>query len=308
MTLDPQMAYIVAAFEPMAALDWSTLDADFIRRQLGQSMPPPFEVVLPDVRDIEIPTADGPMAARLYKPSIDPDLPVILYLHGGGFVVGSIDQYDLVARCLAKESKAAILSIGYRLAPEHPYPAAIEDSYAALEWLATKARHMGLNPHKIAVAGDSAGGTLATTVAYLAHQRGGPDLRHQLLIYPSTDTEHDTPSFRENDRYLLTPDMSRWYQRQYLGTRMHADRPLASPVRFPSLGGLAHATVITAEYDPLRDEGEIYGMMLARAGVPTQIVRVPGAIHGFMAMLGAVDAADHWLRHAAGRLKEALAA
>ncbi|HTH28480.1 MAG TPA: alpha/beta hydrolase [Sphingobium sp.] len=306
MPIDPQLEPMLEASAALMAVDWSAIDPEMLRQFAAQTIP---AMALPEVAAVEdhvVAGRQGPIPARLYRPSDATGLPVILFLHGGGWVMGTIDQYEHFCRELALRSQCAVLSLEYRLAPEHPYPAAIEDSYAGLEWLAANAGRLGLAPDRLAVAGDSAGANLATAVAFLARERGGPALRHQLLAYPVTDRGCDSESHRVNTRYLLTPDMMRWYWRQYVGDRGPADTPWAAPAEFSKLEGMPPATIITAEYDPLRDEGEGYAMALSRAGVPTELVRAPGMIHGFMAMLGLVDAAGLWLEHGARRLRAAL--
>lgn len=306
MPVDPQLQPLLDAFAPFISIDWAGVDVGIVRQLAAQSQPPPIDVAIAGTSDFGIPGPTADIPARLYRPTNNTPLPVTLFFHGGGWVMGSIETYDSFCRILALKSGCAILSVDYRLAPEHPYPAAIEDCFAALSWLHATAHELGLDPDRIAVAGDSAGGNLATVCAYLSRERAGPQLRHQLLLYPVTDAACDSESFQQNDRYLLTPAMMRWYWRNYLGERAPAEAPLAVPAGFDLRAGVAPATVITAEYDPLRDEGEAYAAALGRAGVPTELVRVPGMIHGFASMQGVIDAADEWLGYIARRLRHAL--
>ena len=308
MPLDPQIQPLLEASAAFMTADWSAVDVEAVRAAARASAPPVVPLELPGFEDHEIVVLGGSIPARLYRPALDPDLPTVLFLHGGGWVMGELEDYDAFARRLAQRSGCAVLSVGYRLAPEHAYPIPLDDSYAALEWLAANAARLRLDPERLAVAGDSAGANLAAAVAYLARERNGPALRHQMLIYPATDRSCATVSYRENDRYLLTPDMMRWYWRSYVGERAPAETPYAAPAEFASLEGLPSATVLTAEYDPLRDEGEAYAEALARAGVPTEASRAPGMIHGFIVMTGVVDAAESWLDYVAGRLAGALRA
>lgn len=306
MPVDPQIQPMIDASVAMMALDMSAVTPDMLRESAIQTVVP---FALPDIAAISDHSVPGPAAAipvRLYRPQAEGVLPGLLFLHGGGWVMGTIEQYEHFARELALKSGCAVLSVEYRLAPEHPYPAAIDDCYAVLEWLTKSAGQLGIDPLRLAIAGDSAGGNLAAAVALLARDRRGPVLRHQLLIYPVTNRTCDTVSYHQNDRYLLTPDMMRWFWRQYLGDRGADETPLAAPAEFSDLAGLPPATVITAEYDPLRDEGEDYALALTRAGVATEFVRAPGMIHGFMVMSGMVDAAARWLEHAAARVAAAV--
>ena len=306
MPLDPQLQPLLDASAAFMSVDWSMVDVEVVREAARASAPAYVPLELPAVDDHEIAVPGGAILARLYRPVLDPRLPAVLFLHGGGWVMCGLEDYDPFARRLAQRSGCAVLSVGYRLAPEHAYPIPLDDSYTALEWLAANAARLQLDAQRLAVAGDSAGANLAAAVAYLARERNGPALRHQMLFYPATDRTCATASYRENDRYLATPDMMRWYWRNYVGERSPAETPYAAPAEFASLEGLPPATVLTAEYDPLRDEGEAYARALAQAGVATEAVRAPGMIHGFIVMTGVVDAAERWLDYAAGRLAGAL--
>lgn len=306
MPVDPQIQPMIDASAAMMSLDMAALQPAMLRDAADQTIMPFTSPEIASSADHLVEGQYGDIPVRLYRPSVKPNLPAILFLHGGGWVVGTIDQYDHLARALAVKTGCSVLSVGYRLAPEHPYPAGLEDSYSALEWLAANAADLGVDASRLAVAGDSAGANLAAVVALVARDRSGPALRHQLLIYPVTNRRCDTPSYVENDRYFLTPDMMRWFWKQYVGDRGAGDTPLAAPADIANLAGLPPATVITAEFDPLRDEGEEYAFALARAGVPAELVRAPGMIHGFIVMWGVVDAARLWLDHASARLAAAL--
>jgi acetyl esterase len=213
----------------------------------------------------------------------------IVYFHGGGWVLGDLDSHDAVCRALANASGSIVISTDYRLAPEHRFPAAADDAYAATRWVADNATLLRIDPKKVAVAGDSAGGNLAAAVTLMARDQAGPDLAFQVLIYPVTDANFDTPSYIENAvGYLLTRTGMQWYWNHYTA---EADRtnPYASPSRATTLGALPPALVITAEYDPLRDEGEAYATALRSAGVPTTLTRYPGLVHGFLGYFGIFD-------------------
>ncbi|MFF1873287.1 alpha/beta hydrolase [Streptomyces sp. CB03911] len=249
----------------------------------------------------------GPLVLRLYRPSAPTGpLPGLLYLFGGGWTLGSPDTSDAICRRLTNTAGCVTASVGYRLAPEHPFPAAVQDCRAAVRWLARYAPDLGVDPARLAVGGDSAGGNLAAAVTLLCRDEGGPALRHQLLVYPNTDHRADTASLRENDDPALFNRRSvRWYWNHYLADAADGGHPLASPLRAADLAGLPPATVITAEYDPLRDEGERYAEALRSAGVPVGLRRYQGMPHGFFAMAGVLDAGQEAQRYAAERLREA---
>ncbi|WP_395292739.1 alpha/beta hydrolase [Kitasatospora hibisci] len=250
----------------------------------------------------------GPLPVRLYRPEPPGrELPALLYLFGGGWTLGSPDTSDAICRRLTNAVGCVTASVGYRLAPEHPFPAAVHDCHAAARWLAEQAGALGIDAARLAVAGDSAGGNLAAALTLLARDGGGPAVRHQLLVYPNTDHRADTASLREHDDPLLFNRRSvAWYWGHYLADPADGDHPHASPLRAPSLAGLPPATVITAEYDPLRDEGERYAEALRAAGVPVAARRYDGMPHGFFAMTGVLDTAGEAQRYAAERLREAL--
>ncbi|WUH92911.1 alpha/beta hydrolase [Streptomyces sp. NBC_00433] len=249
---------------------------------------------LHSVEDRKIPGPDGVLPARVYRPSGERRLPVLLYYFGGGWTLGSIDTADVLCRTLAAEAGCLVVSVGYRLAPEFPFPAAVHDCHAALRWVAAHADEIGADPARLAVGGDSAGGNLAAAVTLLARDRGDIGLAGQLLVYPNTDQPADAASARDSesaDPYLFNHHSVAWYARHYLRDPADAADPLASPLRAADLSGLPPALVITAEYDPLRDQGEAYARRLAEAGVAVEATRYPGMAHGFFAMAGAVDAA-----------------
>ncbi|MER7849616.1 alpha/beta hydrolase [Kitasatospora sp. NPDC096077] len=260
------------------------------------------------VEEHRIPGPAGDLTLRLYRP--EPPgrrLPALLYLFGGGWTLGSIDTGDALCRRLTNAVGCVTAAVGYRLAPEHPFPAALHDCRAALDQLVARAEEFGIDPTRIAVGGDSAGGNLGAALTLLLRTEGGPALRHQLLVYPNTDHGADTPSLREHDDPLWFNRRSvAWYWGHYLADPADGADPYASPLRAADLSGLPPATVLTAEYDPLRDEGEQYAEALRAAGVPVDLRRYPGVPHGFFAMTGTLDAAGEAQAHAAARLREAL--
>ena len=243
------------------------------------------------VRDLEVDGAAGPLPARLYSPeeSGGPH-PLLVFFHGGGFTVGDLDTHDGPCRLLCRHAGAHVLAVEYRLAPEHPWPAAPEDCWAALGWAAAHAAGLGADPDRLAVGGDSAGGNLSAVVAQRAAREGGPALRLQLLIYPSTDASVTYPSEdRFAEGFFLTKSEIAWFTRNYCGTDFDAAHPALSPLRAPDLAdlaGLAPALVVTAGFDPLRDEGDAYAEALRTAGTVVYHRRMGGMIHGFINMGG----------------------
>jgi acetyl esterase len=232
-----------------------------------------------EIRDVTIPSAGGGLLLRAWRPQGEPPLPVIAFLHGGGWAMGGVETYDAPLRALANAAGALVVAPEYRLAPEHRFPAALDDCLAAVRWLAAHAPELGGDGDRIAVAGDSAGGNLAAVVA--RRLRGEVALRAQALIYPVTDAAVDTPSYREfADGWGLSAAGMRRFWRLYLDGADGSD-PDASPLRARDLEGLPPAYVLTAEADVLRDEGEAYADALRRAGVPVRHERWPGVIHGF---------------------------
>ena len=218
---------------------------------------------------------------RLYKPrGAEGMLPVMLYFHGGGWVIGNIDTHDRYVCALTEASGVAYIAVDYRLAPEHPYPAAIDDCYDALCWIAANAARLGLDADRIGVSGDSAGGQLSAACTFLARAKGGPKLSFQLLIYPLTDCDTSRPSYHAWDGLLLTTPYMEWFWTHFYGEGVPTDTCVV-PLREPDLTGLPPAYVVTCEYDILRDEGELYAMRLMDAGVSTMLRRVPGGAHPF---------------------------
>jgi acetyl esterase len=248
----------------------------------------------------------GDVPVRIYRPEGTGPFPLLVWFHGGGWVIGSVQGGDATCRRLAAGAGAVVVSVEYRLAPEYPFPAAPEDCYAATVWAVAHAGELGADPARVAVGGDSAGGNLAAVIAMMARDQGGPSLRFQLLVYPVTDALSTYPSYIENgEGYLLTSDTMRWFIGHYLGEADPKD-PLASPIYAPDLSGLPPALVLTAEYDPLRDEGEAYGKLLEMAGVPTAVRRFDGQIHGFFGFAAVFPAALEGVGIAAEAVREAL--
>lgn len=253
--------------------------------------------------ELEVAGADGPVGGRRYTPPEgNPDGGLLVYFHGGGFVLGDLDTHDGVCRDLAAGAGVEVLSVDYRLAPEHPFPAGVEDAWAALRWAHEHAGELGADPDNLAVGGDSAGGNFAAVVALMARDAGIP-LRLQLLVYPGTDFSERRPSLYENAAYVLTREAMEWFEGHYAPDRTDWR---ASPLLASDLSKVAPALVLTCEYDPLRDEGNAYADRLRAAGVPVTHRQIPGMIHGSLGMGAVVPAARVLMDAACGALRQAL--
>ncbi|HET7665439.1 MAG TPA: alpha/beta hydrolase [Mycobacterium sp.] len=272
----------------------------------------PRTPVHPDVHteDRTIDGPEGPVPIRVYRPPTDSEatLPVVVFLHGGGWSVGDLDTYDGEARHHAVGADAVVVSVDYRLAPEHPYPAAVDDAWAATRWVAAHAGELRAEPDRIAVAGDSAGGNLAAVMAQLARDAGGPRIRFQLLWYPATTWDTSLPSFTENaDAPLLDGSAARGFSRWYVGDLNLSDMPATlAPGRANDLTGLPPAYIAVAGYDPLRDDGARYAERLAAAGVPATLHNAETLIHGYLGYAGVVPAATEAMDRGLSALREAL--
>jgi acetyl esterase len=262
------------------------------------------------VEDREIPGPKGPIAIRIFRPKSNGSgrLPVLVWFHGGGFVIGSVPQSDADCRNLATLASIAVVSVEYRLAPEHPAPAAADDCFAATSWVAEHADEIGVDRARIAVGGDSAGGNLATVVALMARDRGAPRIRFQLLVYPVTDfVSLETRSHHENaEGYFLTRRTMLWFREHYAKGEADRKNPYVSPLH-ADLRFLPPAFVVTAEFDPLRDEGEQFAERLQRAGCVAKLRRYNGMFHGFFSLNAYLDDGKRALADCAAALKDALA-
>ena len=258
-------------------------------------------------RDVEIDGPAGKVTLRLYIPDAPPPHAQVLFIHGGGWALGAIEFADPLCRALCRASGMLIGSVEYRLAPEHKFPAGLEDAYAALQWLDANATANGSRRGPIAVCGDSAGGNLAAAVAQMSRDRGGPLIALQVLIYPALDPTLSRPSMTTcATGYGLTRDDMRLFWDLYLRTPHDAADPYACPPRAKSLAGLPPALIVTAEFDPLVDEGEAYGAQLTADGADATVTRYPGMIHGFIGYLGRVDAARDAVAECGDALKAAM--
>ncbi|MBO6658082.1 MAG: alpha/beta hydrolase [Pseudomonadales bacterium] len=303
MPLDP--AY-QAMLKQLAAADGPSMVE--VPPEQAREMYRVMQSVLPhhEVKMTEDADADG-VPVRIYRATED-KVPCVVFFHGGGWVIGDLDTHDSVCRQLANESGYTVVAVHYRLAPEHPFPASVDDCYSALRWIQNHADDLNIDGDRIAVAGDSAGGNLAAAVSIKARDEGTGGISFQLLIYPVTDFNFDTASYSENaEGYLLTIDSMRWFWNHYVGHDESLGlHPLASPMRADDLSGLPPTLIMTAEFDPLRDEGEAYGERLKEAGVKTDIQRYEGLIHGFFGQTDMTEGAREAMSSAAFALKEVL--
>lgn len=294
---------------PEAARQLPTL-ADAAHAVIGQhatnriltSFPEPVA----DVSHRVIPGPGGELLVRLYTPEGTGPFPVLVYFHGGGWVIATLNTYDDSCRALANGAQSIVVSVAYRQAPEHKFPAAVEDAYAAFQWTLLNAASFQGDPQRVAVGGESAGGNLAAVVSQIARDRGETLPIHQLLVYPVTDFTFESPSYHEHaDAKPLNRAMMHWFARHYLPTQAAAENPYAAPLRARDFSGLPPATVITAEIDPLCSEGEAYAERLRQAGVPVEARRFSGVAHEFFGMKALLDESKEALSFAADQLKSA---
>lgn len=295
MPLDPQIERLLQQSSGWAAA--RSVPVDQLRAAVKgfAAMTPKLPVPLRDVSDWAISGPAGDIAVRIYKPEASGPRPILVYYHGGGWVVGDLDSQDMICRGLCHGAECIVVSVDYRLAPEHRFPAAVDDCYAALVWCAAHGGEIGGHPAKIAVGGDSAGAVLSAAVSIRARDEAGPRLKAQLLFYGSMNyPSENPPSMTEfADGPILTADDVDYFWHQYLANPgVQQNHPWASPIRAPSHRGLPPAFIGTAELDPTRDPAEAYGPVLTRAGVPVELHRYAGMPHGFMSWLGFVDMAQ----------------
>jgi len=307
MPLDPQVQMVLDFLEKLAIPDVSELD-HLTARQYARERPLPDGPALSEVRDFSLPGPAGSIPVRAYWPSESGIFGGLVFFHGGGFVLGDLDGHDALCRQIAMDAGCCVVSVDYRLAPEHRFPAALEDSYAALCWIKANAARLRIDPERIAVGGDSAGGNLATAICARARDNGGPRPRFQVLIYPVTDLRSvDTQSYRDfATGYFLTRPAMMWFRDHYLQDPSQRGQPAVSPLASARLQDLPPALVITAECDPVRDEGEAYARALQEAGVPVKLSRYEGVIHGFVSLYALVEKGRQALDEISAALREAL--
>ena len=309
MPLDIQMKSLLDAMAAAKNPAFHTLTPQEARRiaaarpQAGEPEP------VAKVEDRAIPAAAGNIPIRIYQPAGIPPFGALVYFHGGGWVLGDIAMTEQPCRLLANASGCMVVSVEYRLAPEHKFPAGPEDCYAATKWVADNAASLNVDPMRIAVGGTSAGGTLAAAVALMARDRHAPHIAYQLLVYPATTTELTTEShkqFAKDNYYILSRADMEWFWGHYLAADEDRKNPYACPASAKNLNGLPPAFVITAEYDPLRDEGEAYAVRLSDEGVSTILKRYDGVTHGFFGMPGLLEKAKVAIGDAADALRSAI--
>ena len=290
--MDDEMAEAVARIEEMGVPPWHALSVESARRVEDEVFTADDRAAVEFVRNLSIPGPRGEIPIRVYRHDVQ-HAPVVVFYHGGGWTLGTLDSIDGVCRELANRADCVVVSVDYRLAPEHPFPAGVDDAVAALEWVAENAATFGGDPSRLGVAGTSAGGNLAAVTALHARDSGGPELSHQSLLYPITDHAFDTESYDENgDGPLLSRADMEWFWDHYLRSPVDGENPFASPLRARDLSDLPPATVVTCGHDPLRDEGIAYAERLADADVPVEHDHYPGMAHGFLSLTGDMATAD----------------
>ena len=309
MAIDPQVQEFLDELKLLKAPSLSTLTPDEARvgmivSSAALGSPEPVE----KTEDCRVPGPSGEIPVRIYRSDVAGPLPVLVYYHGGGWVLGGIATHEAFCCSIANAAECIVVSVAYRLAPEYKYPAAADDAYAATKWVFEHAWRFDGDPQRIAVGGDSSGGNLAAVVALMARDRAAFRPVLQVLIYPITDFNLDRPSYRENaDGYMLTREDMAWFWQCYLARSEDGYQPYASPLRAANLDGLPPALVITAQYDPLRDEGEAYAARLREASVPVVLTRYNGMIHGFIRRTARFDQARVAVNEMVSALKRAFA-
>ena len=307
MALDPKLRAFLEIPGMQLAAPPPEVSVDMVREAVKQLRPQMTPPPVHQTRDITVPGPAGDLRVRLYYPSSTPGLPLVVFYHGGGWALGDLDGHDILCRTLTNESGCVIASVDYRLAPEAKFPGPLEDCYAALLALVARAAALGVDADRVAVCGDSAGANLATAVCMLARDRRGPALKYQALICPVTDVACDSASMQSlAEGYMLSRGLMLWFWDLYLARPADGANPLASPLRATDLAGLPPATVITAEFDPLRDEGEAYADRLLAAGIPVVVRRYLGMIHDFVALPLATEVANRGLADVGQDLRTAL--
>lgn len=315
MPLDKDTAKLLQQLEALNAPELSMLTPE-AARALSFDPPPVEPVPVASVTDRLIPGGSASategaaqeIPLRIYKPLVAGGKGALVYFHGGGWVIGDLSSHDAICRRLAGGAGITVVAVDYRRAPETIFPGAVNDCYAATTWVANNADLLGIDPLRIAVGGDSAGANLAAAVTLKSRDEAWPTVRFQLLVYPVTDARFDTASYRDNDTgYLLTRRTMMWFWDMYVPNARDRTHQLASPLRADTLAGLPAALVLTAEYDPLRDEGEAYANAMRSAGVRVTQTRYPGLVHGFFGMWDTVPASRAAILEATTALRQALA-
>ena len=307
MPLEPQVKAVLDELAALGAPPVNTLPPAVARANF-EARPREAGPEVAKVEDRRIPSPAGDIPVRIYTPAGTGDFPVLVWFHGSGWVIGSLNTTDPECRDLANGAGCVVVSVDYRMAPEAKFPSAVEDCYAATAWAANNATTLNADSQRIAVGGSSSGGNLAAAVALMARDKGGPPLAHQLLVVPVTEHDFGNESYRQNgEGYGLTREAMVWFWDQYLRDEADAHNPYAAPMRAKDLSGLPPALVITAEFDPLRDEGEAYARRLREASVLTTCTRYDGMFHGFFSMSASIDKAREAVSEASAALSAAFA-
>jgi acetyl esterase len=293
--LDPQLEPLLAAFDtdevpPLTALSGKAARAQF--RDMAQYPAPDPEGM---VQDIAIDGPNGDIPLRLYTPGDAGPHPILVFFHGGGFVLGDLDTHENICQTLSNRGNLLVVAVDYRLAPEHPFPKPLQDAYEATKWVQENADTFGGDPDHLAISGSSAGGNLAAAVSLLARDRDCPPIDHQILLYPylnASGTMFEWPSHEENDGHIIDLDGLDWSANHYIQDEIHLRNQYASPILAHDVAGLPRTTIVTAGFDPLRDEGQEFAQRLSESGVETSNLHYPGMSHMFLSFLGMVNKAD----------------
>jgi acetyl esterase len=305
MSLNPQIAGILERVARSPLPPYHTVPAHVARR-IYRDTRSALAPKAPEVAEVRLQVFGNRVAVRSYRPVAEGFLPALVFFHGGGWTIGDLDTHDGVCRQLSLGARCAVFSVDYRLAPEHPFPAAVDDCFFATKYLSERAEEFKIDPTRVAVGGDSAGGNLAAVVALMARDQAGPPLACQLLIYPATDQRCEFPSHARNgEGYLLTKEAIRFFRAGYLPDPKDRTDWRASPLLASSHAGLPPAFVLTAGYDPLVDEGRAYAERLAAAGVEVSYREYSDMVHGFVLFGGVVDAASTAVAECCGQLRRA---
>ncbi len=307
MPLDPQVQGLLNEFAAMGGPpihELSVEDARAVSEEMKAMSGEPIEVG--SVRDITIPVDGAEIGARVYSPPGSGPHPVVMFFHGGGWVICSLDTHDNLAREICRDAEAVVVSVDYRMAPEHRYPTAAHDCFAATKWVADNAASLGADAGRLAVCGDSAGGNLSAVVSQMARDGGGPTISYAALIYPAVDMTRKGGSLDENaSGYFLETDGMHWFMNHYI-TETERSETMASPLLHADLSGLPDCFIATCEYDPLRDEGEAYADALRAKGVHVESKRYDGLIHGAANMTGVLEGGRRLVADVAAHLRKAL--